>query len=116
MKTVVRTLAGIVPAAVVWLGLLTPIAEARPLIASGEKPIETSLQGCLVRADELITSLETISSGQGAFHRSGYFEDGAFRILCYDAGTENSLAIIFVAHETSQETADTFLELLLTEF
>ncbi|PSB10419.1 hypothetical protein C7B76_24240 [filamentous cyanobacterium CCP2] len=98
------------------LGLFTPIAFARPLIASGEKPIEANLQGCLVRADQVIKNLETISSGQGPYHRSGYYEDGAFRILCYETGQESSIAIMFVAHDTSQEIADTFLDLLLSEF
>ncbi|WP_416669286.1 hypothetical protein [Egbenema bharatensis] len=105
-----------IPGALLSLGLLTPIADARPLISSGEKPIETDLQGCLGRADELIKTLAIISSGQGPYHRSGYYEDGAFRILCYETGQERSLAIIFVAHETSQEVADTFLDLLLNEF
>jgi hypothetical protein len=116
MKNAVRKLAGVIPVAALSLGLFTPIANARPLIASGEKPIETNVQGCLARADELIQSLEIISSGQGPFHRSGYYEDRAFRILCYQTGPENSLAVMFVADETSQETADTFLELLLNEF
>ncbi|NJO40930.1 MAG: hypothetical protein HC769_33350 [Cyanobacteria bacterium CRU_2_1] len=96
---------------------VTPLsAQARPSISSGEKPLEIDVEACLIRADQVIKSLNVSSSGSGPYHRSGYYDDGAFRILCYDTGNGTSLAIFFVAHDESQEVADTFLDTLLDQF
>ncbi|GAB4379127.1 MAG: hypothetical protein Kow00121_32590 [Elainellaceae cyanobacterium] len=105
-----------IPAVLFSLGTFTPFAFANPSIASGEKPLETDLQGCLVRADLLLKQLDLTSLGEGSFYRSGSYDEGAFRILCYDVGNGNSLAILFVAHETSQEMANDVLDRLLNEF
>lgn len=106
-----------IPAMLFTVGIFTPVEVlANPLIASGEKSLETDLQGCLFRADRLLKQLELTGLGEGSFYRSGYYDQGAFRILCYDAGNGNSLAILFVAHEASQEMANDVLDRLLNEF
>lgn len=116
MQHCVKKLATCLPALGLGFTLFTAPVEARPSIASGEVSLETDVAGCLVRADQILKELDIVSSGQGPYHRSGYFNDGAFRILCYDAGENNTLAIMFIAHEESQDVADNFLDFLLSEF
>jgi hypothetical protein len=98
------------------LGLvsLTLPALARPEIASGDQLLNTDAEGCLTRADRLIENLG-VQFDQGSIDRTGYFEDGAFRILCYDAGDDGSLAIVFATHEQSPEVASSFIQMMLTE-
>ncbi|HEY9879482.1 MAG TPA: hypothetical protein V6D29_13585 [Leptolyngbyaceae cyanobacterium] len=94
--------------------LLTSIglpAAARPYVASGDLLLETNFQGCLSRAETFIAELG-VASDRGQIDRTGYFEDGTFRILCYGTGAE-SVAVVFAAHEESGEVASQFVELAL---
>jgi hypothetical protein len=88
-------------------------ALARPEIASGDQLLNTNVLGCLSRADQFIADLG-ITSEQGNIDRTGYFEDGSFRILCYEAG-EESLAVVFASHQQSLEVASNFIRMALTE-
>jgi hypothetical protein len=89
-------------------------ALARPEIASGDQLLDTDVEGCLSRADRLIDELG-VQSDQGGIDRTGYFEDGAFRVLCYSAGEANSLAIVFATHDESAQVASSFIQMMLTE-
>lgn len=93
---------------------LTLPAFARPEIASGDQLLDTDVAGCLSRADRLIDSLG-VESDQGGIDRTGYFEDGSFRVLCYGAGDTQSLAIVFASHDQSPEVASSFIQMMLTE-
>lgn len=88
-------------------------AVAGPEIASADRLLNTDAQGCLSRADRFIDSLE-VRSDQGSIDRTGYFEDGTFRILCYGTGSE-SMVVIFAAHDESVSVAAGFIELALEE-
>ncbi len=88
-------------------------AAARPEIASGDQLLATDVPGCLSLADDLITDLG-VESDQGAIDRTGYFEDGSFRILCYGAG-EASIAIVFASHQDSVDIASNFIQMALDE-
>lgn len=88
-------------------------AEARPEIASGDRLLDTDFEGCLSRADSFIADLGVESDG-GEIDRTGYFEDGTFRILCYGAGSD-SMAIVFASHEDSVQVANSFVQLALEE-
>lgn len=83
-------------------------ALARPAIASGDRLLTTSVAGCLAAADQFIADLE-IQSERGDIDRTGYFDDGAFRIVCYTAG-EASLAVVFAAHNHAQDTVTRFIQ------
>jgi hypothetical protein len=102
--------------ALVSLGLvsISQPAMARPEIASGDQLLNTDVDGCLARADQLITTLG-VESAQGSIDRTGYFEDGSFRVLCYEAGEASSLAIVFASHEQSADVASSFIQMMLTE-
>ncbi|WP_228038352.1 hypothetical protein [Nodosilinea sp. LEGE 06152] len=93
---------------------LTLPAIARPEIASGDQLLETNVEGCLSRADRLIDDLG-VESDQGSIDRTGYFEDGSFRVLCYGAGDANSLAVVFATHDQSAEIASNFIQMMLSE-
>lgn len=86
-------------------------AFARPEIASGDRLISTNFQGCLTRADDFIRGLN-IESDSGEIDRTGYFEDGSFRILCYGTGTD-SMVIVFASHENSIDVASSFVQMAL---
>lgn len=88
-------------------------AQARPEIASGDRLLSTNVPGCLSLADRFISSLE-IESDRGPIDRTGYFEDGSFRILCYEAG-QASLAVVFATHEKSGDVASNFIRMALTQ-
>ncbi len=88
-------------------------AMARPQIASGDQLLETDVAGCLSLADQYIAELG-VESDQGSIDRTGYFEDGSFRILCYGAG-EASLAIVFATHNDSLDVASNFIQMTLAE-
>ncbi len=88
-------------------------ALARPEIASGDQLLNTDVPGCLELADGFIDDLG-VESDRGAIDRTGYFEDGSFRILCYGAG-EASMAIVFASHETSVDIASNFIQIALDE-
>ena len=49
-----------------------------------------------------------------AIDRTGYFEDGSFRILCYSAG-DASIAIVFASHEASVDVASNFIQMALDD-
>lgn len=102
--------------ALTGLGLAALIqpANARPEIASGDQLLDTDVAGCLTRADRLIDSLG-VESDQGGIDRTGYFEDGSFRVLCYGAGDTSSLAVVFATHDQSAEVASNFIQMMLTE-
>jgi hypothetical protein len=88
-------------------------ALARPEIASGDQLLNTDVAGCLSLADQYIAELG-VESDRGSIDRTGYFEDGSFRILCYGAG-EASLAIVFATHNESIEVASNFIQMTLAE-
>ena len=90
-------------------------AEARPEIASGDQWLEgVSQEECLLRADGFIEELE-VPSERGDIDRTGYFDDGVFRILCYRGGEESSMVLVFSAHNESAEVATQFLQFALEE-
>jgi hypothetical protein len=99
----------------VSLATLSLPAEARPEIASGDQWLEgISQEECLNRADEFISELE-VPSESGDIDRTGYFDDGVFRILCYGGGEESSMVLVFSAHNESAEVATQFLQFALQE-
>ncbi|MFE4105068.1 hypothetical protein [Almyronema epifaneia] len=87
-------------------------ALAQPQIASGDRYLD-NIDGaeCLARADAFVDSLEIESSG-GEIDRTGYFNDGVFRILCYDYGSY-SMVVVFAAHDESAEVATDFMRYAL---
>jgi len=97
----------------VWAGLACLPTLARPEIASGDQFLDTNVAGCLALADDFIAQLG-VESDRGAIDRTGYFEDGSFRILCYGAG-DASMAIVFASHETSVGIASNFIQMALDE-
>ena len=98
---------------IAWAGLTIIPALARPEIASGDQVLNTDVPGCLALADDLIADLG-VESDRGTIDRTGYFEDGSFRILCYGAG-DASMAIVFATHETSVDVATSFIQMALDE-
>lgn len=90
-------------------------AVARPEIASGDQWLEgVNQEICLNRADDFISELD-VPADVGDIDRTGYFDDGVFRILCYSGGTESSLVLIFTSHNTSAEVATQFMQFALEE-
>jgi hypothetical protein len=90
-------------------------AAARPEIASGDQWLDgVSQDECLTRADGFITELD-VPNESGDFDRTGFFDDGVFRILCYSGGEESSMVLIFSAHNESAEVAAQFLQFALQE-
>lgn len=90
-------------------------AEARPEIASGDQWLEgVSQDECLSRADDFISELN-VPNQAGDIDRTGYFDDGVFRILCYGGGEESSMVLVFSAHNESAEVATQFLQFALEE-
>jgi hypothetical protein len=90
-------------------------ALARPEIASGDQWLDgVSQSECLTRADDFISELDVPSEG-GDIDRTGYFDDGVFRILCYSGGEDASLLLVFSAHNESAEVATQFLQFALEE-
>lgn len=105
-------LSAIALAALGWMTTALP-ALARPEIASGDQLLETDVSGCLAAADAFIDTLG-IDFAEGGIDRTGYFDDGAFRILCYAAG-EDSLAVVFATHRESTAIAADFIQMALGE-
>lgn len=104
-------------ASVLGLGLATLSlpAAARPEIASGDQWLEGVSQAeCLTRADDFINELN-VPNQAGDIDRTGYFDDGVFRILCYGGGTESSMVLVLSAHSESAEVATQFLQFALQE-
>lgn len=97
------------------LATLSLPAEARPEIASGDQWLDgISQDECLSRADEFISELD-VPSESGDIDRTGFFDDGVFRILCYSGGEESSMVLVFSAHNESAEVAAQFLQFALQE-
>ncbi|MGF1570513.1 MAG: hypothetical protein ACFCVD_20965 [Nodosilinea sp.] len=93
--------------------VVTLPAAARPEIASGDQLLTTDVSGCLSLVDQFIAGLG-VESEQGSIDRTGYFEDGSFRVLCYGAG-DASLAVVFATHDQSIEIASNFIQMALSE-
>ena len=90
-------------------------AEARPEIASGDQWLEgVNQEQCLSRADDFISELN-VPTETGDIDRTGYFDDGVFRILCYVGGEDSSMLLVFSAHNDSIEVATQFLQFALEE-
>ncbi|MEM1310376.1 MAG: hypothetical protein AAF892_12010 [Cyanobacteria bacterium P01_D01_bin.71] len=90
-------------------------AEARPEIASGDQWLEgVSQTDCLNRADDFISELN-VPNEAGNIDRTGYFDDGVFRILCYGGGEDSSMLVVFSVHNESPEVATQFLQFALEE-
>lgn len=90
-------------------------AVAAPEIASGERLLSTDISGCLSEVDTFLEALD-IETAEFEIGRTGYFDDGTFRVLCYPNPYEDndtSLAVIFAAHETDSEVVNTFIEIAL---
>ncbi|MEM7649467.1 MAG: hypothetical protein AAF283_09820 [Cyanobacteria bacterium P01_A01_bin.70] len=97
------------------LATLSLPAEARPEIASGDQWLDDVSQAeCLSRADDFITELD-VPNQAGEIDRTGYFDDGVFRILCYGGGETSSMVLVFSVHNESAEVAAQFLQFALEE-
>lgn len=88
-------------------------AAARPELASGDQLLNTDVAGCLAAADQLIQGL-AIEFSQGSMDRTGYFQDGAFRIVCYGADEGRSLAVVFASHAGDRDAVADFIQRALT--
>lgn len=108
----------LLPAAIV--ALLIPFrlpAIASPEIASGDGIINANIAACLYRTDAFINTLN-IDVERGQIDRTGYLGDGSFRILCYPnpyGEHSQSLVVVFAAHETDFDIADTFVQIAVNE-
>ena len=97
------------------LASLSLPAMARPEIASGDQWLEgVSQEECLSRADGFVGELD-VPVDTGDIDRTGYFDDGVFRILCYSGGETSSMLLIFSAHNESAEVATQFMQFALQE-
>jgi hypothetical protein len=103
-------------ASIVW-GISAVPTLASPKIASGDGVINANATACLSRTDAFVDTLN-VDIERGQIVRTGYFDDGSFRILCYPnpySEDEQSLVVIFAAHETDPDVADTFVQIALSE-
>ena len=110
MKTTLMT------AVLTTLGILanaTP-SLARPEVASGDRLLSTNFEGCTARTDRFIETLG-IDYDRGSIDRTGYFEDGAFRILCYGIDESQSMVVVFASHDESLDTATSFAQMALEQ-
>lgn len=90
-------------------------AAARPEIASGDQWLTGIDQAeCLTRVDDFIRELE-VPSEAGDVDRTGYFDDGVFRIICYNGGPEDSMVLVFASHQEDAATATQFMQFALSE-
>ena len=92
-------------------------AVAAPKIASGEITLDTNMNGCLAEVDEFIAMVD-VEFTSFEIGRTGFFDDGTFRILCYPnpyENTDTTLAVIFVAHDTDVEVAGGFVDVALEQ-
>ncbi len=88
-------------------------AAARPEIASGDQWLEgISQDACLERVDNFVDELN-VPVDAGEIDRTGYFDDGVFRILCYSGGPDASMVIVFTAHNSKPEVATQFMQFAL---
>lgn len=103
---------------VLWLFSLTaPVkAQSAPRISSGEVYVNSTTQGCLARADRVLQKFK-VRSTKGKYVRTGYYNDGVFRIVCFPARRKGkSIAMIFAAHNSSQSVANNFISRVLKDF
>lgn len=90
-------------------------ALARPEIASGDQWLEGIDQTeCLARTDAFIGQLD-VPSVEASNSRTGFFDDGVFRIFCYSGGQEASMLLVFTSHNESAQVATQFMQFALSE-
>ncbi|MEL7225306.1 MAG: hypothetical protein AAF810_16440 [Cyanobacteria bacterium P01_D01_bin.36] len=97
--------------------LAAPAALASPEIASGDGIVNADVDSCIAQTDAFVSTLD-VQVEQGQIDRTGYFGDGSFRILCYPnpyGQSSQSLVVVFAAHESDFEIADTFVQIALEE-
>jgi hypothetical protein len=105
------------PAAFIAWAVLALPALASPKISSGDGVINDDIAACLSRTDAFVDTLN-LDIERGQIVRTGYFEDGSFRILCYPnpySQSEQSLVVVFAAHETDPDVVDTFVQIALSK-
>ena len=106
-------------------GLTALPALAFPEISSGDGIVNADISTCLDRTDAFVDTLN-VSVERGDIVRTGYFGDGSFRILCYpnpysyfgkqtDQQANQSMVVIFAAHESDLDVADTFVQIALSK-
>ena len=114
---VTRLLSAIaMPAAMLWTLSASP-SLASPEIASGDGVINADIAACLSRTDTFINTLD-VEIEKGQIDRTGYFGDGSFRILCYPnpyGQSSQSLVVIFAAHNTDFDIANTFIQIAINQ-
>ncbi|MGB3766503.1 MAG: hypothetical protein WA947_08085 [Phormidesmis sp.] len=101
------------PTAILWSFLALPSPE----IASGDGIVNADIAACLSRTDTFVRTLD-IDVEKGQIDRTGYFGDGSFRILCYPnpyGQPDQSLVVIFAAHDTDFEIANTFVQIAINQ-
>ncbi|MBE9078314.1 hypothetical protein IQ241_13600 [Romeria aff. gracilis LEGE 07310] len=99
----------------VGLSAVTLPAMASPEISSGDATIRADMNSCLSRTDDFMAEL-AIPTERGDTYRTGFFEDGSFRIVCYDnPGTRNpsSRVVVFAAHDSDIDVANSFVQIAL---
>lgn len=99
-----------------WSFLSFPLF-ASPEIASGDGVINADIAACLSRTDTFVSTLG-VEVEKGQIDRTGYFGDGSFRILCYPnpyGRSNQSLVIIFAAHDTDFDIANTFVQIAINQ-
>ncbi|PZO09502.1 MAG: hypothetical protein DCF25_21615 [Leptolyngbya foveolarum] len=104
------------PAVLLWSFLSLP-SLAPPEIASGDGIVNADIVACLSRTDTFIGTLD-VEVEKGQIDRTGYFGDGSFRILCYPnpyGRSNQSLVIIFAAHDTDFDIANTFVQIAINQ-
>lgn len=104
-------------AALLGWGASAVPALSTPEIASGDGIVNASIATCLSRTDAFIDTLE-VSVERGQIDRTGYFGDGSFRILCYPSPygqTNQSLVVIFAAHDDDFAVADSFVQIAVSK-
>ncbi len=90
-------------------------AIARPEISTGDQWLEgVSQQECLARTDQFIRELN-IPIETGEIDRTGFFDDGVFRILCYAGGSGSSMVLVVAAHADNAQVATQFMQFALQE-
>ncbi|MGB7084882.1 MAG: hypothetical protein WBD47_04970 [Phormidesmis sp.] len=90
---------------------------AMPEISSGDGIVDAGTEACLSRTDTFVNTLD-VSVERGQIDRTGYFGDGSFRILCYPnpySQSNQSLVVIFAAHDSDFSVADTFVQIAVSQ-
>lgn len=116
MKAVRLLSTALITLGTVCISATNPVAAFLE-IASGDGIVEANLNACLSRTDSFVSSLD-VNVERGQIDRTGYFGDGSFRILCYPnpyGQEDQSLVVIFAAHESNYDIADTFVQIAVAE-